>query len=90
MYQLVEIVFFARSDWLRNLLFSDSPPVPPSERRQTRVSYDMDNPWLRGKWLPGLVRFAAITNKDISQIIKQAVPEIYEEGDEIWCGSFNR
>ena len=36
----------------------------------------------------GLVRFAAITNKDISQKIKQAVPEIYEEGDKIWFGSF--
>ena len=26
-------------------------------------------------------RFAAITNKGISQLIKQAVPEIYKEGD---------
>ena len=32
-------------------------------------------------------RFAAATNKEISQIIKQAVPEIPEEGDEIRCGS---
>ena len=34
------IVFFARSDWLLNseypALFTDSPPVPRSERRQTR------------------------------------------------------
>ena len=28
-------------------------------------------------------RFAAVTNKQISQIIKQAVPEISEDGDEI-------
>ena len=28
-------------------------------------------------------RFAAVTNKEISQIIKQAVPEISEDGDEI-------
>ena len=27
-------------------------------------------------------RFAAVTNKEISQIIKQAVPEIPEEGEE--------
>ena len=25
-------------------------------------------------------RFAAVTNKEISQLIKQAVPEIHEEG----------
>ena len=35
-------------------------------------------------------RFAAVTNKEISQIIKQAVPEISEEGDEIRIGRFNR
>ena len=35
--------------------------------------------------------FAAITNKEISQIIKQAVPEnIHEKGDEVRFGSFNR
>ena len=34
------------------------------------------------------VRF--VTNKEISQLIKQAVPEIHEEGDEVWGGSFNR
>ena len=28
-------------------------------------------------------RFAAVTNKEISQLIKQAVPEIHEEGDEV-------
>ena len=35
-------------------------------------------------------RFAAVTNKEISQLIKQAVPEIHEEGDEVRFGSFNR
>ena len=28
-----------------------------------------------------LSRFAAVTNKEISQLIKQAVPEIHEEGE---------
>ena len=28
-------------------------------------------------------RFAAVTNKGISKIINQAVPEIDEEGDEV-------
>ena len=28
-------------------------------------------------------RFAAVTNKEISPLIKQAVPEIHEEGDEV-------
>ena len=32
-------------------------------------------------------RFAAVTNKEISQIIKQAVPEI-DEGDEVWFRNF--
>ena len=35
-------------------------------------------------------RFAAVTNKEISQIIKQAVPEIHEEGDKSRFGSFDR
>ena len=38
-------------------------------------------------------RFAAVTNKeisDISQIIKQAVSEIHEEGEKLPFGSFNR
>ena len=35
-------------------------------------------------------RFAAITNKEIWQLIKQDVPEIHEEGDEGRGGSFNR
>jgi len=35
--------------------------------------------------------FAALTNKEISQLIKEAVPEIKEqEGDEVRFGSFNR
>ena len=34
-------------------------------------------------------RFAAVTNKEISQLIKQAVPEIHEESDEVWFGSLN-
>ena len=34
-------------------------------------------------------RFAAVTNKEISQLIKQAVPEIHEEGYEVQFGSFN-
>ena len=33
--------------------------------------------------------FTAVTNKEISSIIKQAVPEIREEGDKIWFGSFS-
>ena len=32
--------------------------------------------------------FAAITNKEISQLIKQAVLEIHGEGDEVRCGKF--
>ena len=35
-------------------------------------------------------RFAAVINKEISQLIKQAVPKIHEEGDEVGVGSFNR
>ena len=35
-------------------------------------------------------RFGAVTDKEISKIIKQAVTEIYEEGGEIRFGSFNR
>ena len=34
-------------------------------------------------------RFAAV-NKEISQLIKQAVPEIHEEGDEVGGASFNK
>ena len=35
-------------------------------------------------------RFAAVTNKEISQIIKQAVSEIHEEGDEIRFWKFQK
>ena len=35
-------------------------------------------------------QFAAVTNKEISQLTKQAVPEIHKEGDELQFGSFNR
>ena len=35
-------------------------------------------------------RFAAVTDKEISQLIRQAVPEIHEEGDEDRFGGFNR
>ena len=35
-------------------------------------------------------RFAAVTNKEISQLIKQAVPEIHEEGDEVRFGIFTQ
>ena len=34
-------------------------------------------------------QFAAVTNKEISQLIKQAVPEIHE-GYEVRFGRFNR
>ena len=34
-------------------------------------------------------RFAAVTKREISQLIRQAVPEIHEEGDEVRFGSFN-
>ena len=55
-----------------------SPP-PPSERRQTRVSCEQN-----------AFPVAAVTNKEISQLIKQAVPEVYEEVDEVRFGSFKR
>ena len=61
-------------------LFTDSPPVSQSERRQTCVSCEQKR----------LSRFVAVLNKEISQVIKQAVPEIHEEGDEVRFGSFNR
>ena len=55
-----------------------SLPVPPSERRQTRVSCEQ-------------IAFpVCCRNKEISQLIKQAVPEIHVEGDEVRFGSFNR
>ena len=44
--------------------------------------------FLRASEIPS--RFAAVTNKDISQVIKQAAPEIHGEGDEVQFESFNR
>ena len=60
-------------------LFTDSPPVPPSERRQTRVSCEQN-----------AFPVSAVKNKEISQLMKQAVPEIHEEGDKVRFGNFNR
>ena len=54
------------------MLYTDSPPVPPSKRRQTRLSYKQT----------GFPRFAALTNREISQIIKQAVPKMHETCDK--------
>ena len=31
--------------------------------------------------------FAAVTNKEISQLVKQAFPKIHEKGDEVRFGS---
>ena len=61
------------------MLFIDSPTPPPSERRQTHVK-------LRAKWLPALM---PQQQRNVTKI-KQAVPEIHEEGDEIRRGSLNR
>ena len=58
-------------------LFTDSPPVPQSERATPNSSK-----------MPS--QFAAVTNKEISQLIKQAVTEIHKEGDEVQFRSFNR
>ena len=55
-------------------VFTDSPPVPPTERCQARVSYEQYG-------------FAVFCLKKIN---KQAVPEIHEEGDEFRFRSFNR
>ena len=56
-------------------LFIDSPPVPPSERRQTRVSGEQNA-------IPVCCR----NKQRIFITIKQAVPEIHEEGDEVRFG----
>ena len=73
------IVYFARSDWLLNQWissdwFTSKRATPNSHKTTSKMAS----------------RFAAVTNKEISQIIKQAVPEIHEEGDEVRFGSFNR
>ena len=57
-------------------LFLDSPPVPPSERRQTRVKCEQN-------------AFPFCCRKQRSFTTKQAVPEIHEESDEVRFGSFN-
>ena len=72
------IVFFARSIWLLNQYptpFTDSPRVPPSERHQTRVSYEQN-------CFPVCCRIKQrnFTNN------RPAVPEIHE----VRFGSFNR
>ena len=46
--------------------------------------------WVGRTTLNGEKKEDGLTNKEISQIIKQAVPEIQEEGDETRFGSFNR
>ena len=61
------------------MLFSESPAVPRSERRRTRLSYEQT----------GFPVCCLNRNKEISQIIKQSVPEIHEESDEVRFGSFN-
>ena len=60
------------------VLFTDSSPAPPNKRRQTCVSYKQNGfPICHHK------------KQEIeSQIIKQAVPEIYKKGDENRFGSF--
>ena len=60
-------------------LFTDSPIIPPSERRETRVSCEQN-----------AFPVSAVKNKEISQLIKQAVLEKHEEGDEVGFGNFNQ
>ena len=60
-------------------LFTDSPAVPPSERLQTILGCEQ---------MP--FRFAAVRNKEISELIKQAVSEIHDEGDVVRFDYFNR
>ena len=43
-------------------LFTDSPPVPPRDRHQTRVSFEQTG-------------FAAVTNKEVSQLIIKLFPK---------------
>ena len=59
-------------------LFFDTPPVPPSERRQTRVKCEQN-----ASCLPACCR------KQRNFTTKQAAPEIHEESDEVRFGSFN-
>ena len=74
-------MFFARSDWLLNLRVSSAIHLQfrgASDAKLAQVTSEMAS------------RFAAVTNKEISQIVERAVPKTHEEGDEIRFGSFNR
>ena len=65
------------------MLFTDLPPAPPSERRQTLLGCEQNAfPVCRNKQRRN-------RRKEILQLIKQAVSEILEEGDEVRFGSFN-
>ena len=84
MYLNSVTVFFARSDWLLNLRISSAI------HRFTSSSSKQATPnsgQLRAKWPPGLL---PKQTKKLLQIIKQAVPEIHEDGEEIRFGSFTR
>ena len=77
------ILFFARFDWLlkqgiSNTIHYFSERETPNSRK-LRVVTNLMVSW-----------FAFVTNREISQIIKQAVPEMNKEGDAIRFGSFNR
>ena len=63
-------------DWYP-VLFTDSSPAPPSERRQTHVSYEQNG-------------FPVCCRNKQRNLFEQAVPEIHKKGDEIRCGGFNR
>ena len=81
-------MFFGRSDWLLNqwiaALFTDTHAVPPSEQRQTLLGCEQNAfPVCRNKQRRN-------RRKEILQLIKQAVSEIHEEGDEVRFGSVNR
>ena len=77
-------MFFAHFDWLLKLGISSA--IHWFTSSYTEWASDAKLVYISNKiasW------FAAVTNKEISQIIKQAVPEI-QEGDKIRFGSFNR
>ena len=73
-------MFFARSDWLLNQWISCTIHwfTSSSSERATPNSGK-----LQAKCFPGVLPW---TNKEISQLIKQAAPEIHKEGDEVWFG----
>ena len=70
---------FARSDWLFNLRISGANHyfTPSSSEWATPNSRK-----LRAKWLPSVC--CVNKPKKLHTKIKQAVPEIHQEGDEIW------